>query len=131
MRRTIIAFASAGRVAISRGPRVMKAPIEVTDTAAERIKGLMTGHPEALGIRIGVKTRGCNGQSYTMQYATEKKKTDEQVVSKGVTLFVEPQALLKIIGTTMDWHEDELTAEFVFANPNAKSVCGCGESFNV
>lgn len=131
MRASLVALASAGRVAITRAPRVMRAPLEVTEKAAERIRGLLDGQPDALGVRIGVKTRGCNGQSYTMQYATEKRKSDEQVVSKGITLFVEPQALMKIIGTTMDWHEDELTAEFVFTNPNAKSVCGCGESFNV
>lgn len=69
--------------------------------------------------------------SYTLNYATELRRTDEEVTEKGVRLFIEPAALLKIVGTTMDWREDELAAEFVFANPNAKAVCGCGESFNV
>ena len=74
---------------------------------------------------------GCNGVSYTMNYATDRKGTDEEVTEKGVRVFIEPSALMKIVGTTMDWKEDDLSAEFVFSNPNAKSVCGCGESFNV
>jgi iron-sulfur cluster assembly accessory protein len=65
-----------------------------------------------------------------MNYATEKAARDEVVEDKGVRLLIEPSALLKVVGTTMDWKEDELSAQFVFSNPNAKSVCGCGESFN-
>lgn len=66
-----------------------------------------------------------------MNYATDKGKFDEEVTDKGVRVFIEPSALLKIAGTTMDWKEDDVSAEFVFSNPNAKAVCGCGESFNV
>ena len=65
-----------------------------------------------------------------MNYATEKGSRDEEVLDKGVRVLIEPGALLQIVGTTMDWKEDELSAQFVFLNPNAKSVCGCGESFN-
>ena len=78
-------------------------PCRQTDTAAERLRTLLGRHPDALAIRIGVKTRGCNGQSYTLNYATEKRRSDEEVVAKGVSILIEPQALLKIIGTTMDW----------------------------
>lgn len=73
---------------------------------------------------------GCNGVSYTMNYAVEKGKFDEEVADKGVRVFIEPSALLKITGTTMDWKEDDIAAEFTFSNPNAKNVCGCGESFS-
>ena len=73
---------------------------------------------------------GCNGQSYTINYATSKGPRDEEVDVGGVKVFIEPNALLSIIGTRMDWKETDLAAEFVFENPNAKSVCGCGESFN-
>lgn len=64
-----------------------------------------------------------------MNYATEKLARDEEVLDKGVRVLIEPQALISVVGTTMDWKEDELAAQFVFSNPNAKSVCGCGESF--
>lgn len=68
--------------------------------------------------------------SYTMTYTEAKGKFDEEVVDKGVRIFIEPNALMKIAGTTMDWKEDDTAAEFVFANPQAKAVCGCGESFS-
>ena len=73
---------------------------------------------------------GCNGVSYTMSYADSAAKFDEEVLDKGVRVFIEPSALLKITGTIMDWKEDDVSAEFVFTNPLAKGVCGCGESFN-
>jgi len=124
----------AGRVIAAaqrtRAPRPMKAAIEVTDNASKRLNSLLTSKPDAIGVRLGVKTRGCNGLSYTMDYATEKKSTDEVVTKDGVNILIEPQALMNVIGTQMDWVEDEMKSEFVFINPNAKSTCGCGESFN-
>ena len=68
--------------------------------------------------------------SYTMNYAESVAKFDEEIVDRGVRIFIEPAALMKIAGTVMDWKESEVAAEFVFTNPNAKGVCGCGESFN-
>jgi iron-sulfur cluster assembly 1 len=114
-----------------RKRRELPAPIKLTDRAADRIKQLMASKPDKVGVRLGVKRRGCNGYSYTMNYADEKPPKDEEVADKGVRVFVDPMATFYIVGTTMDWEETELSAEFTFTNPNAKGSCGCGESFNV
>lgn len=101
-----------------------------TEAAADRLKELLSTKPDALGIRVGLKTRGCNGQSYTITYAKDRKGSDEEVDCRGIRVFIEPGALMKVVGTSMDWRETDLASEFVFENPNAKSVCGCGESFS-
>jgi iron-sulfur cluster assembly protein len=104
----------------------------LTDAAVSRIKTLLLRKPEALGIKLGVKTRGCNGLSYTLDYLMGEPKASEDVVeTRGVKVVIEPKALIHLVGTTMDYKEDALSAEFVFQNPNAKGSCGCGESFNV
>mmetsp|Transcript_18512 Transcript_18512/g.26807 ORF Transcript_18512/g.26807 Transcript_18512/m.26807 type:complete len:212 (-) Transcript_18512:459-1094(-) len=113
-------------------------PIILTESAASRLKQLLTGPSaptDAIGIRLGVKRRGCNGLSYTLNYASAAESElwahDEQMEAHGVKIFIEPMALMNVVGTKMDWEEDELTSEFTFTNPNAKGECGCGESFNV
>ena len=134
-----LASAAVGRVVASSGKRASRLPpkaaLAMTETAAERIRGLLEGRrergEEAIAVRIGVRTRGCNGLSYTMNYATEKAKFEEEVEQGGAKIFVEPKALMHVIGTTMDFVEDDLTSEFVFHNPNAEASCGCGESFTV
>jgi iron-sulfur cluster assembly protein len=110
----------------------MKAPISLTDAAAERVKALLDkrGKPSA-GIRIGVRTKGCSGMSYTLEYADEKSQFDEVVEQKGVTVLIDPKASMFIFGTEMDWVEDKMQSGFVFRNPNEKGRCGCGESFHV
>ncbi|MCR6632349.1 MAG: iron-sulfur cluster assembly accessory protein [Magnetospirillum sp.] len=110
----------------------MKAPISLTDAAAERVKALLDkrGKPSA-GIRIGVRTKGCSGMSYTLEYADEKSQFDEVVEQKGVTVLIDPKASMFVFGTEMDWVEDKMQSGFVFRNPNEKGRCGCGESFHV
>jgi iron-sulfur cluster assembly protein len=104
----------------------------LTDAAAERVQALLAkrGKP-SVGIRIGVRTKGCSGLSYTIEYADEKSKFDEVVEQKGVTVLIDPKATLFILGTEMDYVEDKLQSGFVFKNPNEKGRCGCGESFHV
>ena len=111
--------------------RQLKAPLEITEAAADRVKELMANKgSDVVGVRIGVRTRGCNGLSYTMNYTSGPEKFEDVVEDKGVTIVIESKALLHVVGTTMDYVTDELTSEFVFHNPNAKGMCGCGESFN-
>jgi iron-sulfur cluster assembly protein len=106
--------------------------IKITDAAAKRVQALLAkrGKPSA-GIRIGVRTKGCSGLSYTIEYADERNKFDEVVEDKGVTVLIDPKATLFILGTEMDYVEDKLQSGFVFKNPNEKGRCGCGESFHV
>ena len=104
----------------------------VTEAAAKRIRALLAqrGKP-AVGVRVGVRARGCSGLSYTLEYADEKGKFDEVVEDKGVTVLVDPKAVMFIIGTEMDYVVEKLQSGFVFRNPNEKGRCGCGESFHV
>ncbi|MBM3599339.1 MAG: iron-sulfur cluster assembly accessory protein [Alphaproteobacteria bacterium] len=116
-------------------PKAAKArpqAISVTAAAAERVKALLDkrGKPSA-GIRIGVRTKGCSGLSYTLEYADEKGKFDEVVETGGVTILIDPKATMFILGTEMDYVEEKLQSGFVFRNPNEKGRCGCGESFHV
>src|SRR3979411_3411507 len=106
--------------------------LSVTESGAERIRALLAkrGKP-SLGIRVGVRSRGCSGLTYTLEYADEKGKFDEVVEDKGVTVLVDPKAVMFIIGTEMDYVEEKLESGFVFRNPNEKGRCGCGESFPV
>ena len=110
----------------------MKAAITITDAAAERVKALLAkrGRPSA-GIRISVRTKGCSGLSYTLEYADERGKFDEVVEDKGVTVLIDPKATMFILGTEMDYVEEKLQSGFTFKNPNEKGRCGCGESFHV
>jgi len=112
--------------------RARQQALKVTDAAAQRIQALLAkrGKPSA-GIRIGVRSRGCSGLSYTLEYADEKGKFDEVVEDKGVTVLIDPKAVMFILGTEMDYVEEKLQNGFTFRNPNEKGRCGCGESFHV
>jgi iron-sulfur cluster assembly protein len=106
--------------------------LTITDTAAERVKTLVgKSDTEVIGLRVGISTKGCSGLSYVFEYASEKKKLEEEVSVKGVRIFVDPAAIMFIIGSEMDYVEDRLQSGFVFTNPNETSRCGCGESFSV
>src|ERR1700749_1744001 len=109
-----------------------KQALIVTDAAADHIQGLLAkrGKP-SVGIRVGVRSRGCSGLTYTLEYADEKGKLDEVVQQNGVTILIDPKASMFIIGTEMDYVEDKLQSGFTFRNPNEKGRCGCGESFHV
>src|SRR3954453_6815787 len=106
-------------------PQVMR----LSEAAAARIRELMaaTDRPIA-GVRVGVKNGGCAGMSYTMEYAEQAAPADEVVEDKGVRVFVDPKAVLFLLGTEMDYKTTKLAAQFVFNNPNQTSACGCGES---
>lgn len=104
----------------------------ISDAAATRIKEVIAQREkQAAGIKIGVKSRGCSGLSYTLEYADEITKFDEVVEDKGVKVIIDPKAVMFVIGTEMDYTEDKLKSGFTFNNPNEKGRCGCGESFHV
>ena len=102
-----------------------------TPAAVTRVKELIGDKPDCVGLKIGVKTRGCNGLSYILDYAFERNKMDEEVAQDGVKIFIDKKAQLTLLGTEMDFQETKLAAEFVFNNPNITGTCGCGESFSV
>ncbi len=106
--------------------------LQVTAGAAAQLRKLMEQHnPGAVGVRVGVREGGCNGMSYTMDFANEKNPTDEELDVDGVRLLIDPMSIMYLIGTEMDFVQEKLGATFVFKNPNETGRCGCGESFNV
>jgi iron-sulfur cluster assembly protein len=112
--------------------RLRPAAIVLTSAAEARIAELMSKAPEgAIGVKLSTPRRGCSGLAYSVDYVTEENKFDEKVETPGGTFYVDGGSLLYLIGSTMDWAEDDFAAGFVFANPNAKGACGCGESFTV
>jgi iron-sulfur cluster assembly accessory protein len=111
----------------------MAAPMmRITDPAADHVRALLAkrGKPSA-GIRVGIRTAGCSGLTYTLEYADEKGKFDEVIEEKGVTVLIDPKAIMFLVGTEMDYVTEKMKSGFVFHNPNEKQRCGCGESFHV
>jgi len=106
--------------------------MSLTDAAAERLSRIVEASDQQVaGVRVGLKKGGCAGMEYTMEYATEIGPMDEVMEEKGVKLLVEPQAVLFLLGTQMDYQEGRLSSGFVFNNPNQTSACGCGESVEI
>jgi iron-sulfur cluster assembly protein len=113
--------------------RALPKAVTLTPAAAERVKVILAARKDkpAVGLRVGVSTKGCSGNSYTLDYADEIGPHDEVVEDHGVKILIDPKATLYIIGTEIDYVVDKLSASFVFKNPNEKGRCGCGESFTV
>ena len=108
------------------------AMLTLTDAAADQVRKLIDdSETTVIGLRVGVSSKGCSGLSYVFEYAEEKKSLEEEVESKGVKIFIDPMAIMFIMGSEMDYKEERLQSGFVFNNPNAKNVCGCGESFSI
>ncbi len=108
----------------------MKQLITLSDNAASRIKEILSNdETKSIGVRVGVKSGGCAGMSYIMEYAKEINPTDEIIEDKGVKVFIDPGAIMYLLGTEMDYKKEQFSSTFVFKNPNETERCGCGESF--
>ena len=106
--------------------------ISLSENAAKRIKEIMSAaEKNSVGVRVGVKSGGCAGMSYVMEYAKEVNPNDELIEEKGVKLYIDPAATMYLLGTEMDYKKEELSSTFVFKNPNETERCGCGESFKI
>jgi iron-sulfur cluster assembly protein len=106
--------------------------VTLSDAAAERVKSIMAAASEPyIGLRVGVKNGGCAGQEYVLEYAEAAQPLDEVVEDKGVTILVEPKAVLFLVGTEIDYETTRLASKFVFRNPNETDACGCGESVTI
>ncbi len=109
-----------------------KAAVILTPRAEERIAELMSKAPEdAIGVKLSTPRRGCSGLAYSVDYVSEEAKFDEKIETPGGIFYIDGASVLYLVGSKMDWVEDDFSAGFVFENPNAKGACGCGESFMV
>jgi iron-sulfur cluster assembly protein len=116
----------------SRPRRERPKPVRLTEAAATRLRQIMEeAEGKYLGVRVGVTNGGCAGMSYTMNYAEETNPLDEVVEDQGVKIFIEPKAILFLIGTEMDFETSKLGSRFAFRNPNETASCGCGESVSI
>ena len=106
--------------------------IKLSDNAASRIKEIMsTADNSTIGVRVGVKSGGCAGMSYIMEYAKDIKPNEEIVEDKGVKVLIDSKAIIYLLGTEMDYKKEKFSSQFVFKNPNETERCGCGESFKI
>ena len=106
--------------------------IKLSENAASKIKEIMSkAEDKTIGVRVGVKSGGCAGMSYIMEYAIDVKPNEEIVEDKGVKVLIDPEAVMYLLGTEMDYKKEQFTSQFIFKNPNETERCGCGESFKV
>tara|TARA_Y100001954_G_scaffold30474_1_gene28072 strand:- start:114 stop:449 length:336 start_codon:yes stop_codon:yes gene_type:complete len=106
--------------------------IKLSDNAAERIREIMSNaEKDSIGVRVSVKSGGCAGMTYVMEYTKETNPNDEVIEDKGVKVFVDSAAVMYLLGTEMDYKTEEMSSTFVFNNPNETERCGCGESFKI
>jgi len=112
--------------------RARPAAVTLTPAAEARVAALMANAPEgAIGVKLSTPRRGCSGLAYSVDYVSEEAAFDEKIVTPGGTFYIDGASVLYLVGSVMDWKEDDFAAGFVFENPNAKGSCGCGESFTV
>ncbi|XP_065349765.1 iron-sulfur cluster assembly 1 homolog, mitochondrial [Cloeon dipterum] len=133
MSSTVARMVGTATVRAVKGRKLVpqRAALVLTPNAVSKLKEILDSQKEFIGVKVGVKQRGCNGLSYTLDYASEKNKFDEEVCQDGVKVFIDKKAQLTLLGTEMDYVETKLSSEFVFNNPNIKGTCGCGESFSI
>jgi iron-sulfur cluster assembly protein len=106
--------------------------IKLSENAASRIKEIMSqAENSTIGVRVGVKSGGCAGMSYVMEYAKDVRTNEEVIEDKGVKVLIDPSAVMYLLGTEMDYKKEKFSSQFVFKNPNETERCGCGESFKV
>jgi iron-sulfur cluster assembly protein len=117
---------------VSTRTRPRPAAVMLTPAAEARVAELMAKAPEGtVGVKLSTPRRGCSGLAYSVDYVHEAQPFDEKIETPGGAFFIDSGSVLYLIGSTMDWREDDFTAGFVFDNPNAKGACGCGESFTI
>ena len=105
--------------------------ITVTESAAQHVKKFLANRGKGAGLRLGVKTTGCSGMAYVLEFADSVEETDQVFESNGVKVIIDPKSLVYLDGTELDFAKEGLNEGFKFNNPNVKDTCGCGESFNV
>ena len=106
--------------------------LKLSDIAAKKIKEILSSaDKKTIGVRVGVKSGGCAGMSYIMEYAKDIKENEEVIEDKGVKVLIDPKAIIYLLGTEMDYKKDKFSSQFIFKNPNETERCGCGESFKV
>lgn len=124
--------ASTSPQAGGRPRRERPKPVRLSDAASVRIREIMDGaEGKYLGVRVGVTNGGCAGMAYTMDYAESAGPLDEVIEDKGIRIFIDPKAIMFLVGTEMDFVTEKLGSRFVFNNPNQTAACGCGESVSI